>query len=41
MQDPSRFEPATDANFVEALYLAANADVARHVAAVDAFMAAN
>jgi SAM-dependent methyltransferase len=33
MQDPSRFEPATDTNFVEALYLAANADVARHVAA--------
>jgi SAM-dependent methyltransferase len=33
MQDPSRFEPATDANFVEALYLAANPDVARHVAA--------
>lgn len=33
MQDPSRFELATDANFVEALYLAANPDVARHVAA--------
>jgi SAM-dependent methyltransferase len=33
MQDPSRLELATDANFVEALYLAANADVARHVAA--------
>jgi SAM-dependent methyltransferase len=33
MQDPTRFEPATDANFVEALYLAANPDVARHVAA--------
>ena len=33
MQDPSRFEPATDENFVEELYLAANPDVARHVAA--------
>lgn len=33
MQDPSRFELATDANFVETLYLAANPDVARHVAA--------
>ena len=33
MQDPSRFELVTDANFVEALYLAANPDVARHVAA--------
>lgn len=33
MRDPTDFEPATDANFVEALYLAANADVARHVAA--------
>ncbi|WP_374651765.1 methyltransferase domain-containing protein [Rhizorhabdus sp.] len=33
MQDPTRFEPATDENFVEELYLAANADVARHVAA--------
>ncbi|MES2497215.1 MAG: methyltransferase domain-containing protein [Pseudomonadota bacterium] len=33
MQDPSRFELATDANFVEHLYLAANPDVARHVAA--------
>ena len=32
MQDTSRFELATDANFVEALYLAANPDVARHVA---------
>jgi SAM-dependent methyltransferase len=30
MQDPARFEPATDANFDERLYLAANADVARH-----------
>ena len=30
MQDPSRLEPATDANFDEQLYLAANADVARH-----------
>ncbi|ATE64030.1 methyltransferase domain-containing protein [Rhizorhabdus dicambivorans] len=33
MQDPSRFEPVTDTNFVEELYLAANPDVARHVAA--------
>ncbi len=33
MQDPTRFEPATDENFVEELYLAANPDVARHVAA--------
>lgn len=33
MQDPSRFELATDENFVEQLYLAANGDVARHVAA--------
>ncbi|KQX22754.1 MULTISPECIES: class I SAM-dependent methyltransferase [unclassified Sphingomonas] len=33
MQDPSRLEPATDENFVEQLYLAANPDVARHVAA--------
>ena len=33
MQDPTRFELTTDANFVEALYLAANGDVARHVAA--------
>lgn len=33
MHDPSRFEPATDENFVEQLYLAANPDVARHVAA--------
>jgi len=33
MQDPTRFELATDANFVEAFYLAANPDVARHVAA--------
>lgn len=33
MQDPTRFEPATDANFVEALYLAANPDIVRHVAA--------
>jgi SAM-dependent methyltransferase len=33
MQDPMRFEPATDENFVEELYLAANPDVARHVAA--------
>jgi SAM-dependent methyltransferase len=30
MQDPSRLEPATDANFDDKLYLAANADVARH-----------
>ena len=30
MQDPSRLEPATDANFDGGLYLAANADVARH-----------
>ncbi len=30
MQDPTRLEPATDANFDEALYLGANADVARH-----------
>jgi SAM-dependent methyltransferase len=33
MRDPSDFELATDANFVEAHYLAANRDVARHVAA--------
>ena len=33
MQDSPRFELATDANFVEALYLEANPDVARHVAA--------
>ena len=33
MPDLSRLELATDANFVEALYLAANPDVARHVAA--------
>lgn len=33
MRDPTDFELATDANFVEALYLAANPDVARHVAA--------
>lgn len=30
MQDPTRLEPATDANFDERLYLGANADVARH-----------
>lgn len=30
MQDPSRLELATDANFDDSLYLAANADVARH-----------
>lgn len=30
MQDPSRLEPATDANFDDQLYLAANADIARH-----------
>lgn len=33
MQYSPRLEPVTDANFVEALYLAANPDVARHVAA--------
>ena len=33
MQDPTRFELTTDDNFVEELYLAANGDVARHVAA--------
>jgi len=33
MEDPPRLELATDDNFVEALYLAANPDVARHVAA--------
>src|SRR5688500_15135587 len=30
MQDRSQLEPATDANFDGKLYLAANADVARH-----------
>jgi SAM-dependent methyltransferase len=30
MPDPSRFEPATDANFDDKLYIAANADLARH-----------
>lgn len=33
MPDPTVLETATDANFEEALYLAANPDVARHVAA--------
>jgi len=33
MPDPLRVEPATDRNWEEALYLAANPDVARHVAA--------
>lgn len=31
MRDPTRYQPATDANFEEPLYLAANPDVMRHV----------
>ena len=31
MRDPTRYQPATDRNFEDALYLAANPDVMRHV----------